>query len=110
MKKTDQQISDNQNFAEKEPAKYQLRLFVTGASPNSLRAIANLKNICETYIRDSYDLEIIDIHQQPLIAEAEQIIALPLLIRKTPDPERRLIGDMSNIEKVLSGLGIAPTR
>jgi circadian clock protein KaiB len=85
---------------------YVLRLFVTGASLNSTRAISNLKNICEEYLRDRYELEIIDVYQQPLIAESEQLIALPLLIKKAPGTERRLIGDMSNKEKVLKGLGI----
>lgn len=83
-----------------------LRLFVTGASPNSTRAISNLKNICEEYLKDQYELEIIDVYQQPLIAEREQLIALPLLIKKAPGMERRLIGDMSNKPKVLKGLGI----
>ena len=88
---------------------YQLRLFVTGASPNSTRAISNLKEICETYLKGKYELEIIDVYQQPLIAESEQIVALPLLIKKFPLPERRLIGDMSEIEKVLKGLGLLIT-
>ncbi len=83
-----------------------LRLFVTGASPNSRRAVSNLKNICEEYLKDRYELEIIDVYQQPLYAESEQIIALPLLIKKAPGMERRLIGDMSNKQKVLKGLGI----
>jgi len=85
---------------------YRLRLFVTGASPNSIRAIANLKEICETHLKGKYELEIIDVYQQPLIAEREQIIALPLLIKKSPLPERRLIGDMSDVEKVLRGLAL----
>ncbi len=85
---------------------YQLRLFVTGASPNSSRAVFNLKNICENYLKGNYELEIIDVYQQPLIAESEQIIALPLLIKKAPGVERRLIGDMSNLTKVLQGLGL----
>jgi circadian clock protein KaiB len=90
-----------------EPAGvYQLRLFVTGASPNSTRAILNLKEICETYLQGNYELEIIDVYQQPLIAQKEQIVALPLLIKKAPGMERRLIGDMSNRKKVLRGLGI----
>ena len=87
---------------------YTLRLFVTGASPNSSRAIANLTEICEKYLKGKYELEIIDIYQQPLIAESEQIIALPLLIKKTPSPVRRLIGDMSDTGKVLRGLGLLP--
>ena len=83
-----------------------LRLFVTGASPNSTRAISNLKNICEEHLKDRYELEIIDVYQQPLVAEREQLIALPLLIKKAPGMERRLIGDMSNKQKVLQGLGL----
>jgi circadian clock protein KaiB len=90
-----------------EEETYQLRLFVTGASPNSTRAISNLKDICEKYLAERYELEIIDIHQQPLMAQTEQIIAVPMLIKKSPGAERRLIGDMSNLEKVLKGLGLS---
>jgi circadian clock protein KaiB len=86
---------------------YRLRLFVTGASRNSTRAIANLKIICETYMKENYELEIIDVYQQPLIAENEQIVALPLLIKKAPGIERRLIGNMSDKERVLKGLGLS---
>jgi len=85
---------------------YKLRLFVTGASPNSLRAIANIKVICEKHLPGNYDLEIIDVHQQPLIAEKEQLIALPLLMKLHPLPFKRLIGDMSDNNKVLTGLGL----
>ncbi|GAB3892638.1 circadian clock KaiB family protein [Larkinella knui] len=86
---------------------FELRLFVTGASINSTRAIENLKHICETYIPGKYSLEIIDVYQQRTLAESEQIIALPLLIKKMPLPQRRLIGDMSDTVKVLKGLGIS---
>ncbi len=86
---------------------YKLRLFITGASTNSTRAVINMKAICDTYLKGNHELEIIDVHQQPLLAESEEIIALPLLVKKSPGPERRLIGDMSNTEKVLRGLGIA---
>ncbi|HEY2582476.1 MAG TPA: circadian clock KaiB family protein [Mucilaginibacter sp.] len=86
---------------------YLLRLFVTGATPNSTRAIANLKEICEEHLNGNYELEIIDVYQQPSIAESEQIIALPLLIKKYPYPERRLIGDMSDTKKVLQGLSLS---
>lgn len=85
---------------------YVLHLFITGASPNSIKAITNLKEICEAYIAGRYHLEIIDVYQQATIAEKEQIIAMPLLIKKFPLPERRLIGDMSDTQKVLRGLGI----
>src|SRR5690349_10899194 len=82
-------------------AEYVLRLYITGASPNSARAITNLKRICDTHIKGRYSLEIVDVYQQNSIAQAEQIVALPLLIRKSPLPERRLIGDMSDTQKVL---------
>ena len=85
---------------------FRLRLFITGASPNSTRAVTNLKDICEKHLKDKYELEIIDVYQQPSIAQTEQIIALPLLVKKAPGIERRLIGDMSDIDKVLRGLGI----
>ena len=84
----------------------QLKLFVSGASPNSVRAIHNLKAICNEHLKDPYTLEIIDVHQDSSLAQSEQIVALPLLIKKFPLPERRLIGDMSNTGKVLTGLGL----
>jgi circadian clock protein KaiB len=83
-----------------------LRLYVIGASSNSVRAITNLRQICETYIKGKYSLDIIDVHQHKEIAETKQLIALPLLIKTFPLPERRLIGDMSDTDKVLRGLGV----
>jgi circadian clock protein KaiB len=71
-----------------------------------LRAIANTKNLCEEYIRDDYDLEVIDVYQQPYVAKEENIIALPMLVRKHPLPEKRLIGDMSDIDRVLKSIGL----
>ncbi len=103
MIKTHSNITDGND---EEITYYQLRLFVTGASPNSVRAISNIKQICEEHIPEKYSLEIIDIYQDAALAEKEQLIALPLLIKKSPLPERRLIGDMSDINKVLRGLGI----
>jgi len=86
---------------------YVFRLYVTGASPNSLRAIANTRELCEEHFNDNYELEIIDVHQQPSVAKQENIIALPLLIKKHPLPEKRLIGDMSDIERVLKSIGVS---
>ncbi|MGK2863954.1 MAG: circadian clock KaiB family protein [Chitinophagaceae bacterium] len=82
------------------------KLYITGASPNSSRAISNLKILFEKYMKSKYDLQIIDVYQQPQVATSVDIIALPLLIRKLPLPERRLIGDMSNEEKVMNSLGL----
>lgn len=86
---------------------YHLILFITGASPNSVRAINNLKSICEKHLKGNYILEIIDVYQCPEIAQREQIVALPTLVKKKPALERRLVGDMSETEKVMRGLGIS---
>ena len=87
--------------------KYRLQLFVTGILPNSARAIENVNAICEKYLEGRYELEIIDIYQQPEWALTEDIIAIPVLIKKFPLPEERLIGDLSNMERVLKGLHLA---
>lgn len=85
---------------------YVLRLFITGATPNSVRAVSNIKQICEQYLKGKYSLEIIDVYQQAEIASHEQLVALPLLIKKAPLPQKRFIGDLSDFEKVLKGLGV----
>jgi circadian clock protein KaiB len=100
-----QHYSDNYENNEGSES-YLLRLFITGASPNSIRAVENLTAICEKHLKDKYQLEIIDVHQQPELAIDEDIIALPLLIKKAPGSVRRLIGDMSDTNKVLKGLGL----
>src|SRR5450432_4099278 len=84
--------------------KYIFRLFVTGILPNSARAVINIKAICEKYLKGKYELEVIDIYQQPALALSENIIAIPTLIKKFPLPEIRLIGDLSDTESVLEGL------
>lgn len=83
---------------------YEMRLFITGATPNSVKAVANMKKICETYFQGNYKLEIIDLYQQPFLAKDEQLIALPMLIKSSPSPIKRLIGDMSDANKVLKSL------
>lgn len=85
---------------------FELRLYITGATPNSVKAVANIQNICELYLKDRYALQIIDVYQNASLAQQEQIIALPLLIKKSPLPERKLIGDLSETEKVLKALGV----
>lgn len=85
---------------------YVLRLYVTGATSRSRRAIMNLDDICKRYLKGHYDLEIIDVFQKPTLAKDEQIIAAPTLIRKLPLPIRRIVGDLSNREAVLLGLDL----
>lgn len=85
---------------------YVLRLYVTGMTPKSLRAIANVKLICEENLQGRYELEVIDLYQHPTLAAGEQISAAPTLIRKLPPPLRKIIGDMSNTERVLVGLDL----
>ena len=85
---------------------YVLRLYIAGATPQSVRAIANVKRICEENLQGQYELEVIDLYQQPQLAQGEQIIAVPTLLKKLPLPLRRIIGDMSNTERVLVGLDL----
>lgn len=85
---------------------YLLRLYVTGVTPQSVRAISNVKKICEEHLRDRYELEVIDLYQQPELAIEEQIIAAPTLIKKLPLPLRRIIGDMSKSDRILVGLDL----
>ena len=86
------------------PSRYILKLYVAGQSPKSVNAIANIKKICEENLQGRYQLEVIDLYQQPHRAQDEQIIAMPTLIKKLPPPLRRIIGDLSNAERVLVGL------
>ena len=83
-----------------------LKLYISGMTPAATRAIRNIRKICEEYLPGRYDLEIIDIYQQPVLAKGEQIIAAPTLIKKLPEPLRRIIGDMSNKDQVLLGLDL----
>jgi circadian clock protein KaiB len=86
---------------------YILRLYVTGMAACSTRAVENLRVICDEYLDGRYDLEVIDIYQQPVLARREEIVAAPTLIKKMPLPTRRIVGDMSNRERVLLGLDLA---
>lgn len=105
MRKKEESSNASTNDISAKKPEYILRLFITGATPNSIRAITNIKQICEDYLHGNYTLEVIDVYQQQTIAEQEQLIALPLLIKKHPLPERRMIGDLSDTQKVLNGLG-----
>jgi circadian clock protein KaiB len=87
-------------------AKYILRLYVTGSSGRSLKAVSNLKKICEEHFPNDYDLEVIDIYENPSAAREEQIIAAPTLVKQLPKPLRKFVGDLSNTQKILVGLDI----
>jgi circadian clock protein KaiB len=87
-------------------ALYVLRLYITGSTPRSARAISNIRKICEEHLEGRYDLEIVDVCCHPTLAEGEQIIAAPTLIKKLPLPLRRFIGDMSQTDRILLGLDL----
>jgi len=90
------------------PERYILKLYVTGLTTRSARAIENLQVLCQKHLRGRYELQVIDVYQQPELARIEQVVAIPTLIKKLPLPLRRLIGDMSDEERVLVGLDILP--
>jgi circadian clock protein KaiB len=96
----------NSPVAPAAEAEYLLHLYITGATPNSLRAVGNIKEICEQHLAGRYELLIIDIYQQPEMAAQDQIIAAPTLIRVRPLPRRQLVGDLSNRPAVLISLGV----
>jgi len=89
---------------------YVLRLYVAGINPRSSAAIRSIQKICEQHLKDHYDLEIIDIYKQPILAKGEQIIAAPTLIKKLPQPLRRFIGDLTDHERILVGLDLRPKK
>jgi len=91
---------------ETEKGSYVLRLYVSGMTPNSLRAIENVRKICAEHLEGRYQLEIIDIYQQPFFAKEGQIVAVPTLVKELPEPLRKFIGDMSQTERILLGLDI----
>lgn len=88
--------------------RWNLRLYVAGQTPRSLSAFKNLKEICEEYLKGMYHIEVIDLMENPTLARGDQILAVPTLVRKLPQPIRKIIGDLSNTERVLVGLDIQP--
>jgi len=91
-----------------EEKKYELRLYIAGKTAKSVTALQNLKKYCEEHLKGQYKIEVIDLLIQPQLAEGDQIFAIPTLVRKVPEPIRKIIGDLSNEEKVLVGLDIRP--
>ena|ERR1041384_68781 len=89
-------------------AAWELRLYVAGQTPKSVTAFANLKKICEEYIPGKYNLEVVDLLKNPTLAKGDQILAIPTLVRKLPEPIRKILGDLSDTERVLIGLDLRP--
>jgi circadian clock protein KaiB len=93
-----------------DDSRYELRLYVAGQTPKSLTAFANLKKLCEEHLAGRYRIEIIDLLEQPQLAAGDQILAIPTLVRQLPPPLKKIIGDLSNTERVLVGLNLRPAR
>ncbi len=91
-----------------ETETWELRLYIAGQTPKSVTAFANLKRLCEEYLPGRYQIEVIDLMQQPQLAAGDQIVAIPTLIRRLPEPLRRIVGDLSNTERTLVGLQLRP--
>jgi circadian clock protein KaiB len=102
LKTTKRKLSNPQRKAAGE--KWDLRLYVAGQTPRSLAAIRNLRTICEEHLKDGFRIEVVDLLKSPQLAMGDQILALPTLVRRLPEPLKRIIGDLSNIEQVLVGL------
>ena len=96
--------------AQRSPKAYELRLYVAGQTPKSLAAFANLKKICEEHLAGQYHIEVIDLLKKPQLASGDQILAIPTLVRKLPEPIKKIIGDLSNTERVLIGLDLREQR
>jgi circadian clock protein KaiB len=88
--------------------RWDLRLYVTGQTARSLRAFENLKRICEEHLAGQYEIEVVDLLESPTLAAGDQILAIPTLVRKLPEPVRKIIGDLSNTDRVLIGLDLRP--
>ena len=102
---------DEKELPEGDPAdKWELRLYVAGQTAKSLAAFANLKKVCEEHLAGKYTIEIVDLLVNPQLARGDQIVAIPTLVRKLPSPIRRIIGDLSNTERVLVGLQLRPNK
>jgi circadian clock protein KaiB len=101
-------LNPNNAVNEIQPEVYKLRLYVAGQTPKSLAAFANLRKICEEHLAGKYQIEVIDLQENPKLARGDQILAIPTLVRKLPPPVKKIIGDLSNTERVLVGLDLRP--
>jgi len=95
---------------DEEPKEWELRLYVAGQTPHSLAALENLRKICEEYLAGKYRIEVVDLLEHPQLSRDDEILAVPTLVRKLPEPLRKIIGDLSNTERVLVGLQLRPGR
>ena len=100
------QSSENRAAPSSVRQTYQLRLYVAGQTPKSVLALTNLKQICEEHLQGHYEIEVIDLRQDPQLASGDQILAVPTLVRRLPEPIKKIIGDLSNTERVLVGLDL----
>lgn len=107
-RKSKAQVALEEAAARRDSERYILRLFIAGTTPRSTLAILNIRKICEEHLPGRYDLQVIDVYQQPTLSEGEQIVAAPTLIKKLPLPLRRFIGDMSDTARLLVGLDLRP--
>src|ERR1700729_3021418 len=99
-------MTANMSKPSNDPGRYELRLFITGTTPRSTRAIENMRRICEENLQGRYDLEVVDVYQNPEATRELQIVATPTLVKILPEPLRRIIGDLSDEERVLAGLDL----
>ena len=100
---------EDAGFASAEGPLYTLRLYITGKTPRSLRAITSVKELCERHLPGRYHLQVVDIYQQPALAEGDQIVVAPTLVKRSPAPLRRVMGNLSDSHRVLSSLDLQPT-
>jgi circadian clock protein KaiB len=105
MRKVD---SANKKTGTKKEEEFILKLYVAGQTPKSITALSNLKKICDTHLAGKYRIEVIDLIKNPQLAKGDQIFAIPTLVKKLPEPVRKIIGDLSNTERVLVGLDFKP--
>jgi circadian clock protein KaiB len=108
MNDTAETIEQESERPQEESDRYELRLYVAGQTPKSIAAFNNLKKICEEHLAGKYRIEVIDLLKNPQLARGDQIFAIPTLVRKLPEPLRKIIGDLSNTERVLVGLDLRP--
>lgn len=100
--------ADDFNFGDPDQTVFELRLYVAGQSPKSVRAIENLRMVCEQHLAGRFTVEVIDLLEHPKLARGDEIIAVPTLVRKLPEPVRKIIGDLSDTDRVLVGLQLRP--